>query len=77
MSNRVRNSSMDSLIPIIVTRDGDWRGAANSSVQPTDFTHPKQQQLSQVMLPKNKFKEMQNSVQLVNQGFPVYKDSRR
>ena len=36
-TSRIRNSSMDSIIPIIVTKDGGWRGAANSTVQPTDF----------------------------------------
>ena len=36
-STRNRNSSMDSIIPIIVTKDGDWRGSADSTIQPTPF----------------------------------------
>ena len=32
VSTRNRNSSMDSIIPIIVTRDGEWKGAADSKV---------------------------------------------
>lgn len=30
-------SSQTSIIPIIVTRNGDWRGAENSTVQPSDY----------------------------------------
>ena len=69
---------MDSIIPITVTRDGSWRGAANSTVQPSEFLGKKSQAAKMQPAPSNKFKEMTNSVQMVNQGFPIFnKDTRR